>query len=257
MKPLMVVMLICVAVLPVIKSKTNKTPVRYSGFSCLSGRPGIPGLHGKPGAPGRDGRDGREGIQGKRGPRGFQGSPGSQGRPGSPGSDGKPGARGPQGLKGDAGPKGDKGDRGPRGLSSHSNWKECSWKNIDDGKDKGLIKNCFFHKKYSHTVLHVYWNGDFRIYGCNNCCKRWFFTFNGAECKSPNAIDGILHMGTGKNQNIHRVRHIEGHCDKIHKGKVNVGFNVGNCKGYGNADARTGWNSVSRLFIEEVPRPQK
>ena len=64
-----------------------------------------------------------------------------QGRPGSPGSDGKPGDRGPQGLKGDTGPKGDKGDRGPRGLSSHSNWKECSWKN-GDGKDNGLIKVC-------------------------------------------------------------------------------------------------------------------
>ena len=113
-----------------------------SGFSCLSFRPGIPGVHGKPGVPGRDGRDGREGIEGKRGPRGFQGSPGSQGRPGSPGNDGKPGARGPQGLKGDTGPKGDKGDRGPRGLSSDSNWKECSWKTINGGKDNGLLKVC-------------------------------------------------------------------------------------------------------------------
>ncbi|XP_020916851.1 collagen triple helix repeat-containing protein 1-like [Exaiptasia diaphana] len=229
-----------------------------SGFSCLSGRPGIPGLHGKPGAPGRDGRDGREGIQGKRGPRGFQGSPGSQGCPGSPGRDGQPGARGPQGLKGDTGPKGDKGDRGPRGLSSHSNWKECSWKNIDDDKDNGLIKDCVFHKKYSHTILHVYWNGALRIYGCNSCCKRWFFTFNGGECQSPNAIDGIVYMWKGRgHKDLYRVRHIEGHCDKIHKGKVRVGFMLGNCKGYGNADANTGWNSVSRLFIEEVPRPQK
>ncbi|XP_028514284.1 collagen triple helix repeat-containing protein 1-like isoform X8 [Exaiptasia diaphana] len=232
MKPLMVVMLICVAVLPAIKSKTNKTPVRYVTYNY----------------------DGREC---KRGPRGFQGSPGSQGRPGSPGREGKPGARGPQGLKGDTGPKGDKGDRGPRGLSSHSNWKECSWKNINDGKDNGLIKDCVFQKKYKHTVLHVYFNGALRIYGCNSCCKRWFFTFNGGECQSPNAIDGVVYMQRGKNKDLHRVRHIEGHCDKIHKGKVRVGFNVGNCKGYGNFDAYTGWNSVSRLFIEEVPRPQK
>ncbi|XP_028514297.1 collagen triple helix repeat-containing protein 1-like, partial [Exaiptasia diaphana] len=121
----------------------------------------------------------------------------------------------------------------------------------------GLIKDCVFQKKFKHTFLHVYFNGVLRIASCNNCCKRWFFTFNGAECQSPNAIDGIVYMATGKNEDLHRVRHIEGHCDKIHEGHVRVGFNVGNCKGHGNFDAYTGWNSVSRLFIEEVPRPQK
>ena len=94
-----------------------------------------------------------DGRECKRGPRGFQGSPGSQGRPGSPGRDGKPGARGPQGLKGDTGPKGDKGDRGPRGLSSHSNWKECSWKSVNDGKDNGLIKVCVITARTASCVF--------------------------------------------------------------------------------------------------------
>ncbi|KAK3715069.1 hypothetical protein QZH41_012141 [Actinostola sp. cb2023] len=116
--------------------------------------------------------------------------------------------------------------------------------------------DCVFHKKHSNSVLRVYWNGAFRVYNCNDCCKRWFFTFNGGECKFPRAIDGIVYMATGKAKDLHRVRHIEGHCDKIHKGKVRVGFNVGNCAGYGNADAYTGWISNSRLFVEEVPRPQ-
>ena len=59
------------------------------------------------------------------------------------------------------------------------------------------------------------------------------------------------------NENLHRVRHIEGHCNDIHKGKVRVGFWVANCAGYsGSYDAFTGYISVSRIFIEEVPKPQ-
>ena len=49
---------------------------------------------------------------------------------------------------------------------------------------------------------------------------------------------------------------MEGICDKIHKGTVRVGFWVGNSAGYKSADAYTGWNSVSRIYVEEVPPPQ-
>ena len=117
-----------------------------------------------------------------------------------------------------------------------------------------------FTKNFSDTSLHVYFTGVLRIYGCNSCCKRWYFTFNGAECAAPLPIDGVVYMyrGSGSNlKNLHRVRHIEGHCNNIHKGKVRVGFWVGNCAGYsGSYDAQTGWNSVSRIFVEEVPKPQ-
>ena len=110
-----------------------------------------------------------------------------------------------------------------------------------------------------NTSLRVYWSGQLRLYGCDNCCKRWYFTFNGAECSAPAAIDAVVYMryGTGSRlKNLHRPRHVEGVCDKIHKGTVRVGFWVGNCKGYGSADAYTGWNSVSRMFVEEIPPPQ-
>ncbi|XP_031550809.1 collagen triple helix repeat-containing protein 1-like [Actinia tenebrosa] len=259
MRFVVVVLLVSLAVIvsPAIKQacgQKNK-PARQprSDFSCLAGRPGIPGLHGTPGAPGRDGRDGGPGTQGKQGPRGFHGTPGKQGPPGAPGTAGN---TGPQGPKGDAGPKGEKGEPREKELSAYSNWKECSWTKINDGKDNGLIRDCVFQKKYTDSILHVYWNGNLRICNCNDCCKRWFFTFNGTECTTPRAIDGIVYMAKGVGHNIHRVRHIEGHCDKIHKGPVRVGFNVGNCAGYGNVDAYTGWNSNSRLFVEEVPRPQ-
>ena len=120
-------------------------------------------------------------------------------------------------------------------------------------------QECIFKKKSDNTSLRVYWSGQLRIFNCNHCCKRWYFTFNGAECSAPAAIDAVVYMryGTGSRlKNLHRPRHVEGVCDKIHKGTVRVGFWVGNCKGFGSADAVTGWISVSRMFVEEIPPPQ-
>ena len=66
-----------------------------------------------------------------------------------------------------------------------------------------------------------------------------------------------MNLGAGSRiNNLYRPRHVEGVCDKIHKGTVRVGFWVGNCSGYGSADADTGWKSVSRIYVEEVPPPQ-
>ena len=63
--------------------------------------------------------------------------------------------------------------------------------------------------------------------------------------------------GSSWKKNLHRVRHIEGVCEKINKGTVRVGFWIANCAGgYRSGDAETGWNSVSRIYVEEVPPPQ-
>ena len=66
-----------------------------------------------------------------------------------------------------------------------------------------------------------------------------------------------MRYGSGSRlKNLHRVRHIEGVCEKIHKGTVRVGFWVGKCAGRKLADAHTGWISVSRMYVEEVTLPQ-
>ena len=62
--------------------------------------------------------------------------------------------------------------------------------------------------------------------------------------------------GNGAKKDLHRVRQIEGACEKVQKGVVRVGFWVGNCNGIGSADEYTGWNSVSRIYVEEIPPPQ-
>ena len=96
------------------------------------------------------------------------------------------------------------------------------------------------------------------MHGCTGCCKRWYFTFNGAECSGPSPIDGVVYLDrVSKSANPHRVRHIEGHCNNVHKGKVRVEFWVGNCPGHGDADAYSGWNSASRIYVEEVPKSQE
>ena len=84
---------------------------------------------------------------------------------------------------------------------------------------------------------------------------RWFFTFNDDECKAPAAVDAVVYQSI--DVNIHRSANIEGYCTGLGKGLVRVGLNVGRCKGYGEAvyNAYTGWNSVSRIIIEEVEPP--
>lgn len=238
----------CVAV---TDNNSNSNSGGACGQSHCSCAPGIPGI---PGSPGPAGPSGVAGSPGPRGPAGDKGDAGTQGTPGSTGR------QGPQGIKGDVGDKGSQGAPGPQGLPGTlgSNWKQCVFKDLNDDRDTGLVKECVFNKLSANTGIRVYWNGALRIYNCNACCRRWYFTFNGAECSAPAAIDGIVYMihGDGGKKNLHRVRQIEGVCEKVPPGIVRVGFWVGNCKGVGNADAYTGWNSVSRIYVEEVPAPQ-
>ena len=121
-----------------------------------------------------------------------------------------------------------------------------------------FVQNCDFVKKYPDTSLHVYYAGNLRVSECFDCCSRWYFTFNGIECSSPGTIDGAFYMYHGNAQNLFRHRHIEGHCNNIPEGKVQVGFSVGTClTGHKLADAWTGWHSLVRIFVEEVPKAQQ
>ena len=69
-----------------------------------------------------------QGLQGKTGPQGPPGYKGPAGVKGEEGAKGEPGAQGPPGQKWELGPM------------PFKNWKECAWKNLNDGKDNGLIK---------------------------------------------------------------------------------------------------------------------
>ena len=121
-----------------------------------------------------------------------------------------------------------------------------------------LLQECSFNKLTSDTSLKVSFHGNMRVRGSNKC-NRWYFKFNGNECSGPMTIDASVHNswphGTANFDQLHH-RSFEGYCENIPQGAVRVELWVGQCSGKTLGDAWTGWNSVSRIMIEEVSRPQ-
>ena len=89
----------------------------------------------------------------------------------------------------------------------------------------------------------------------SSSCNRWYFTFDGAERRKPATIEGVVYVKS-TTVNPHRPRHIEGYCNEVPKGHIRVGFWIGKCEGYNLGDGSAGWNSMSRIVIEEVSPPQ-
>ena len=100
----------------------------------------------------------------------------------------------------------------------------------------------------------MFYEGNLRNRG-SSVCNRWYFTFDGAECKTPATIEGVLYAQSAT-INPHRHRHIEGYCNQVPKGHIRVGFWIGKCGSRSLGDGYTGWQSQSRIVIEEVPPPQ-
>ncbi|XP_026096766.1 collagen triple helix repeat-containing protein 1a isoform X1 [Carassius auratus] len=188
----------------------------------------------------------------------VQGVPGVQGRDGNPGINGIPGT---PGIPGRDGLKGEKGQCVTERFEDpwKPNFKQCAWNSLNYGIDLGKIAECTFTKQRSDSALRVLFSGSLRLKCKTACCQRWYFTFNGAECTGPLPIESIIYLDQGSPElnstiNIHRTSTVEGLCDGIQAGLVDVGIWVGTCADYPRGDASTGWNSVSRVIIEELPK---
>ncbi|XP_070558713.1 collagen triple helix repeat-containing protein 1-like [Ptychodera flava] len=195
-----------------------------------------------------------QGTSGSEQPRSHScpapaGVPGIPGTAGSPGRDGRDGFKGEKGEPGQMGQRGEVGARGEDALPR--NIKQCAWDKINDDRDNGIIKECQFHKLSSTTALRVLWNGNIRALSSGGSCTRWYFTFDGAECSDPFPIDTVLHVHNS--YNMHFGTSVEGLCYGIGAGRVDVEFRVARACDGRAADAYTGWHSVSRIIIEEVP----
>ena len=95
-----------------------------------------------------------------------------------------------------------------------------------------------------------------RVRGYSNKCNRWYFKFNGNECSGPMTIEAVVYnYWQSGNPELLYHRSFEGYCENIPQGAVRVELWVRQCSGY-KGDAYTGWNSVSRIMIEEVSRSQ-
>ncbi|XP_053571899.1 collagen triple helix repeat-containing protein 1 [Bombina bombina] len=188
-------------------------------------------------------------MQGPMGPHGRDGTPGVNGIPGTPGIPGRDGA------------KGEKGECMKESIEESwtPNFKQCAWSSLNYGIDLGKIAECTFTKMRSQSALRVVFSGSLRLKCKTACCQRWYFTFNGAECAGPLPIEAIIYLDQGSVEfnstiNIHRTSTVEGLCEGISSGLVDVAVWVGTCADYPRGDASTGWNSVSRIIIEELPK---
>ncbi|XP_040899457.1 collagen triple helix repeat-containing protein 1-like isoform X1 [Toxotes jaculatrix] len=187
-----------------------------------------------------------------------------QGPAGTPGRDGNPGANGIPGTPGIPGRDGLKGEKGEC-ISEifeepwRPNYKQCAWNSLNYGIDLGKVADCTFTKLRSDSALRVLFSGSLRLKCKSACCQRWYFTFNGAECTGPLPIESIIYLDQGSPElnstiNIHRTSSVEGLCEGVKAGLVDVAVWVGTCADYPRGDASTGWNSVSRIIIEELPK---
>ncbi|XP_066928940.1 collagen triple helix repeat-containing protein 1-like [Clytia hemisphaerica] len=195
---------------------------------------------GRDGLNGRDGTNGKDGLNGRDGVNGCDGSPG------------KDGSQGPPGKNGLLGPPGRDGKDGKDVLALQ--WKDCLWNHINNQQDKGLIKECAFVKKFTSTYLRISVSSNGRVYGCTRCCKRWFVTLDNKEC-APGPIDYAHFQRDASNNDIGNFL-LKGQCRIPKTGSVKIGFNIGNCVGYGDSDGFTGYKQLTRITIEEVAPPQ-
>ena len=71
-------------------------------------------------------------------------------------------------------------------------------------------------------------------------------------------IDSVLYTDwSDGTSNILRHHSFEGYCENLARGTVRVELWVGKCSAHiTQGDAYTGWDSVSRIMIEEVPPSQ-
>ena len=97
-----------------------------------------------------------------------------------------------------------------------------------------------------------------RVAGSSAKCNRWFFKFNGNECSGPMTIEAaVYNYWPSGSPNLLHHRSFEGYCENIPQGRVTVELWVGQCpSGHTLGNAVTGWESVSRIMIEEVSRAQ-
>ncbi|XP_036929465.1 collagen triple helix repeat-containing protein 1-like isoform X4 [Acanthopagrus latus] len=188
----------------------------------------------------------------------LQGPAGTPGREGNPGTNGIPGT---PGIPGRDGLKGEKGECVNEIFEEpwRPNYKQCAWNSLNYGIDLGKVADCTFTKMRSDSALRVLFSGSLRLKCKNACCQRWYFTFNGAECTGPLPIESIIYLDQGSPElnstiNIHRTSSVEGLCEGVKAGLVDVAVWVGTCADYPRGDASTGWNSVSRIIIEELPK---
>ena len=119
------------------------------------------------------------------------------------------------------------------------------------------MQSCNITTFRDDTYLRLTWDGNTRITRCQTCCMRWLFHIDGHECTVPGPVDTNLFQST--NYHILRPAHFSGICQQAGTRPLTSGYHVvqlrvQDCPGFGGFvyDAYTGFNSASRILVEEV-----
>ena len=98
--------------------------------------------------------------------------------------------------------------------------------------------------------------GSIRVGYCNSCCKRWFFAFDGIECRTANIEARLQGIKVFAGMEYRHVR-LEGYC-ALPAGEVAVELWVEDCVGHQRAPkvpfVRVDLNP--RVVVEEISMSQ-
>ena len=103
-------------------------------------------------------------------------------------------------------------------------------------------------------MLEVSFQGNMRVIGQK--CNRWYFKFNGNECSGPMTIEAAVWTGHQGTLICCIIGHLKDTVKTFHKAQLEWNYGWEGNSGHALGDAYTGWESVSRIMIEEVSRPQ-
>ncbi len=125
--------------------------------------------------------------------------------------------------------------------------------------------DCTFTKQRNDTVLKISWDGNIALEGCLDCCMRWYITVNGEDCGNPGTLDAAIRQdltdgGLSEQFDLRRPASVVGICRGtpsapfLSPGEYTIGLVVGECTRFLETyEVLTGYNSVSRFIVEELP----
>ncbi|XP_067931283.1 collagen triple helix repeat-containing protein 1-like [Watersipora subatra] len=120
------------------------------------------------------------------------------------------------------------------------------------GINRGVVWDLGSYRKlYTNSGLRLSLSCGARAKTDSEECCRFFFVINNADCSTPGPIEGVISMNV--NSNIHRPILIEGICEGIPAGDVNLSVHVGYCKDQVSiADCHFGHKSYDHVMASEV-----
>lgn len=157
----------------------------------------------------------------------------------------------------------------PSDDSFYPNWKQCVLNDNTTEFNTTDLYTCSFNKRDENTTLKVSWDGNAAVTNCSDCCVRWYIAIDGEECADPGPVDGAIRQDLSDSGigtfDLYRPMSIAGICrgtnstTPLANGDHVISLGVGACEPADDGSliptstVVTGYNSVSRFIIEELP----